>query len=221
MAQARTDPEHDEGGSPARPPRRKRQKTSDGAATFDTLIAVALKLFLHKGYNRTSMQDIVDASGLTKGAVYHHFDSKDDLLLIAHERYLQRELESLHRIRSLDRSATEKLRMTMVAMILGVVEHRAQLALFLEERRELKGDRFRRVREMRREFERDFIGLIEDGMEAGEFAAHRDARIVGLGVLGMLSWTYQWLPDDGPWTPAEVAETLAAVVLEGLVASGA
>jgi TetR/AcrR family transcriptional regulator len=40
----------------------------------------ALKLFCAKGYNRTTIDEIAAAAGITKGAVYHHFDDKEALL---------------------------------------------------------------------------------------------------------------------------------------------
>ena len=47
--------------------------------TVKKILDVATKLFLKQGYDNTSMQDIVDALGMSKGAVYHHFKSKEDL----------------------------------------------------------------------------------------------------------------------------------------------
>ena len=45
--------------------------------TVNLILDVALALFFEKGYDNTSIQDIIDGlGGLTKGAVYHHFKSK-------------------------------------------------------------------------------------------------------------------------------------------------
>jgi len=46
----------------------------------DQIIQVALSLFSNKGYNETTMADLVTATGLSKGAVYHHFKSKEEIL---------------------------------------------------------------------------------------------------------------------------------------------
>lgn len=49
--------------------------------TVSKILDVALKLFLEKGYEQTTIQDIVDElGGLTKGAIYHHFKSKEDII---------------------------------------------------------------------------------------------------------------------------------------------
>ncbi len=50
--------------------------------TVEKILEVAQKLFLEKGYDNTTIQDIVDKlGGLTKGAIYHHFKSKEDIIV--------------------------------------------------------------------------------------------------------------------------------------------
>lgn len=49
--------------------------------TVEKILQVSKRLFLEKGYEQTTIQDIVDElGGLTKGAVYHHFKSKEDIM---------------------------------------------------------------------------------------------------------------------------------------------
>ena len=45
--------------------------------TVQRILTTASKLFLEKGYEKTSLQDIIRETGLSKGAIYHHFSSKD------------------------------------------------------------------------------------------------------------------------------------------------
>ena len=45
------------------------------------ILDAALKVFVKKGYSQTRMDDIVEISGLSKGAIYHHYESKKDLFL--------------------------------------------------------------------------------------------------------------------------------------------
>ncbi len=48
--------------------------------TVEKIVEVSTRLFLEKGYDNTSVQDIIDElEGLTKGAIYHHFKSKEDI----------------------------------------------------------------------------------------------------------------------------------------------
>lgn len=48
--------------------------------TINQILTVALNLFMQKGYEQTSIQDIInELGGLTKGAIYHHFKSKEEI----------------------------------------------------------------------------------------------------------------------------------------------
>jgi AcrR family transcriptional regulator len=57
----------------------KSQKVAQGQQTRSRLLVAARELFGARGYNDTSLDDIVAAAGVTKGALYHHFESKEDL----------------------------------------------------------------------------------------------------------------------------------------------
>jgi len=84
--------------------------------TINRILDVSMNLFLEKGYEHTSIQNIIDnLGGLTKGAIYHHFKSKEDILLAVTERLYQDHdkewMESLAENKTL--TGLEKLRMML------------------------------------------------------------------------------------------------------------
>ncbi len=80
--------------------------------TVSLILDVAGRLFMEKGYEYTSIQDIIDnLGGLSKGAIYHHFRSKEDILLAVTDRMTEESNRMLEAIR--DRqglSGKEKLK---------------------------------------------------------------------------------------------------------------
>ena len=59
--------------------------------TVEKILAVSAKLFMEKGYEHTTLQDIIDnLGGLTKGAIYHHFKGKEEILLAIADRWESR-----------------------------------------------------------------------------------------------------------------------------------
>jgi AcrR family transcriptional regulator len=54
--------------------------------TRDRILDIALDLFTEQGYDGTSLREIADQLGVTKAALYYHFESKDDILLALHMR---------------------------------------------------------------------------------------------------------------------------------------
>ena len=68
--------------------------------TVEKILDTAQGLFLEKGYENTSIQDIINGlGGLSKGAVYHHFKSKEDIFNAVGERFNQRAISELAAIR--------------------------------------------------------------------------------------------------------------------------
>ena len=55
--------------------------------TVNLIVDVSAKLFIEKGYDQTSIQDIIDhLGGLSKGAIYHHFKSKEEILIAVFDK---------------------------------------------------------------------------------------------------------------------------------------
>ncbi len=68
--------------------------------TVNRILDVAFRLFMEKGYEHTSIQNIIDnLGGLSKGAIYHHFKSKEDLLIAVTDRITAESNQMLARLR--------------------------------------------------------------------------------------------------------------------------
>lgn len=80
--------------------------------TVHLILDVAFRLFMEKGYEHTSIQDIINhLGGLSKGAIYHHFKSKEDILVAVIERMTAESNQILAAIRDrTDLSGQEKLK---------------------------------------------------------------------------------------------------------------
>ena len=80
--------------------------------TVNRILDVAFRLFMEKGYEYASIQDIIDhLGGLSKGAIYHHFKSKEDILVAVTERMTAESNQMLAAIRDRsDITGKEKLK---------------------------------------------------------------------------------------------------------------
>ncbi len=67
--------------------------------TVQKILDTAERLFVEKGYDRASLQDIIEATGLSKGAIYHHFASKEDIFYSVCDRIGQHNAEVLAKVR--------------------------------------------------------------------------------------------------------------------------
>src|SRR5271155_6200992 len=79
-------------------------------ATLDDIVSAAAKVFRTKGYHAATVRDIADEVGILKGSLYHHFDSKEDLLYLVVKEPIAQMFRTISEIAAADRTATEKLR---------------------------------------------------------------------------------------------------------------
>ena len=82
------------------------RRVEQGDATRAELLTAARRLFGQRGYAQTSLADIVDEAGVTKGALYHHFDSKRDAFMRVFEQ-VQDEIGTRSFVVHLDHEGTD------------------------------------------------------------------------------------------------------------------
>lgn len=84
--------------------------------TINRILDTSMELFLKKGYDNTTIQDIVDALGdLSKGAIYHHFKSKEEIIEAVIPRlYKGSEVKTLGAENDLGNNGLEKLKIILL-----------------------------------------------------------------------------------------------------------
>jgi AcrR family transcriptional regulator len=75
----------------------------------EQIIAAAMKVFARRGFHAARMDDIVKESGLSKGALYWYFKSKDDIIASIMERFIDREIAGMERALEQDAPVVQKL----------------------------------------------------------------------------------------------------------------
>ena len=78
--------------------------------TVEKILEVSLALFNEKGYEKTTIQDIVNALGMSKGAIYHHFKSKDEIIEALSEHCYHGDAQMELLFNASDKTGIEKLR---------------------------------------------------------------------------------------------------------------
>jgi TetR/AcrR family transcriptional regulator, cholesterol catabolism regulator len=189
----------------------------DPPRTRRELVDSALALFEQAGFDRTSLQQIVTRANLTKGAFYHHFESKEDLLWQIQNEYLDTQIDAVQAIVDRGGSPVDQLRELIRLSLSGVASYRAHVAIFYQERRHLTGDRLASMAEKRNGLETIFRDVVQRGVDEGVFRKELHSRIVTFGIIGMCAWAVQWFNPDGTLGIDEVADEFCELVLGGLV----
>ncbi len=196
-------------------------RTYDPEQTRETLLDAAVQLFGAQGFHATSVREIVAAAGLTKGAFYHHFASKEVVLAEIHDAFIDAHLERQRGILARPATAHQNLFSLMHLAVSVIARYRPYVAVFFQERRALSGERHDAVLRKRDEAMDSYRTTVRRGVEEGEFRADVDPDLAALGAVGMCDWTYQWFSPQGRLSVDDVARSFALIVLRGISATPA
>ncbi len=192
----------------------KRTQAERSEATRDGLIEAARALFAQRGYAAVGTEEIVRAAGVTRGALYHHFDGKRDLFEAVYERI---EVELAQRIASgaLDSGAAEPLeamRAGAEMFLQAATEPEAQRIVLLDGPSVLGWDRWREIAA------EHGLGLIEATLQAAIDAgaiADQPVRPLAHVLMGALDEAAMLVAraEDPERMRAEVGRTLDALLV--------
>ncbi|KKE79806.1 TetR/AcrR family transcriptional regulator [Bacilli bacterium] len=178
---------------------------------------VSIKLFEKKGFSATSIQDIVDAIGVTKGTFYYYYSSKEQLLMDIHYDYITNLLERQKQIVDNSHlSQREKITEIITLLIMDVTEKGPSARVFFRELRHLSEGNIEKIKEIRKQFYLNVEAVIKAGIEQGEFRKADRPDMLAYGVLGIVNWSYNWYNPEGDVSPSELAKIYANVILKGI-----
>ncbi|MDQ2585594.1 TetR/AcrR family transcriptional regulator [Saccharothrix yanglingensis] len=185
-------------------------------ATPERIVGAAVRLFAAKGFDATTVQEVVEAASVTKGALYHYFGSKDDLLLEIYRSLIGRQMAELDAIVAQGLDAGAAVRRILVSLVETTAESVDETAVFVREMHRLDAERMAEFRAERRRYHETFREVVERGQRGGVFGDRVPADTVVLIALGVVNQLPTWYRPDGPKSPAGLGTEIADFVLAGL-----
>ena len=167
--------------------------------TVNLILDVAVRLFMEKGYEHTSIQDIINQlGGLSKGAIYHHFKSKEDILVAVTDKMTEESNKMLAVIRDrTDLTGKEKLKTIFKESICRPVQEDIfTVAPDLSNSPRLLFSIFKETVE---EAAPDYIlPIIEQGVADGSIQTDYPAELAELIILAANIWMNPMIFDNSP-----------------------
>lgn len=184
----------------------------------DDVLRAALGLFASQGYANTSVQQVVDAAGVTKGAMYHYFQSKDDLLFAVYDRMLTLQTDHLEAIAARDEPADVLLREACVDVIETSIDFLLEGTVFFRSVHMLSQPRQQEVTRRRRAYHDTFAALLEKGQADGHYRTDVPRGVIVAHFFADVHYLPTWFSPDGPETKEQVAAQLTDLFLAGIAA---
>ena len=180
---------------------------------FDPVLRAALDEFVHIGYHGATVRSIAARAGLSVPGIYHHYDSKQQMLM-AIERYTMADLLArAEAARAEGRDPVERFSL-LVELLALYHTHRAELGFVgAAEKRSLDPGNAKVIARQRTRQQRMVDREVTDAVRAGQFRAdkpHERARAIVTMCTALPTW---WRP-DGVYSPEQIAGQYVTFALD-------
>src|SRR6202043_3069783 len=192
------------------------------------ILRTAARLFQQRGYDATSMNDVAAALKLSKGGLYHHFQSKDEILFEimnhAMEITQERVLDPVRRIQD----PAERLR-ALIRLHIEVVlsPQDREITVMLHENHPLPPTLRKRINSRKKDYIHFVESLITEVQKAEgqketqrtrQTASKVSPRAAAFALLGMINWIYQWYKPEGDLQTQNLVPQFTDFVFGGILA---
>jgi AcrR family transcriptional regulator len=181
--------------------------------TSKRIETAAVELFYLRGFKTTTMREIALACGLTPGALYNHFASKDELLatiMLDVHRTLEREIREA--VDGAGDDPRDRLRAYCRTHALFHTRYLKEARVAQREIWSLRGDALEEVKALRRESAAMLRNILRDGVAGGAFDVP-DEKVVANLILTMAVSIASWFRPDEPVSGDTIASIDAELAL--------
>jgi AcrR family transcriptional regulator len=182
------------------------------------ILHAAAKLFRERGYNAASMNDLAAVLQLSKGALYHHFQSKDEILFHIMDHAMEITEEQVKKPVLALTDPEERLRTCIRLHIEVVLRARdREITVMLHENQPLPADLRKRINARKKDYVHFVEGLCADAQRARGSRATENPKVAAFALLGMINWIYQWYHHGGPITEKELVDQFTQIIFSGVL----
>src|SRR6202451_3410834 len=185
------------------------------------ILRTAARLFQQRGYHATSMNDVAAALKLSKGGLYHHFQSKDEILfhIMAHAMDIteERVINVVRRIDALSVAGVEERLRTLIRLHIQIIlsPEDSEITVMLHENHPLPPALRRKINGRKKDYLHFVEHLVADVQRKRGSQSSVAPRAAALALVGMINWIYQWYKPDGPLTGEALVQQYTDIFFHG------
>lgn len=183
----------------------------------DKIIMSASRLFVDKGFGKTTMEDIAKDLGIYKGSLYHHIKSKAGIFYEILMIPFNQTLKKMEKIGNENIGSEEKLRKLISAHFENIQKYSLEYQVLLSERRHMINKMQEKIirRKMKR-YENVFVKIIGEGIKRKVFRKDLNPRVTVAGIIGIGNTIYKWFSPNGPLSFQAITYIYTEFFLNGI-----
>ncbi|MCM2562295.1 TetR/AcrR family transcriptional regulator [Lutimaribacter sp. EGI FJ00015] len=189
------------------------QRQAREAILFET----AARLFNRYGFHGTSMAQLTEELGLTKGALYYYVNDKSDLLYQLHIRSARATRLAHDRGVAEGRNGYERIHLVVKHYIKTVTTSPTETFILMEDGA-LKPEQADEIMKLRKQLEYDLRKCIQEGIDDGSIAPC-DPKMASFAIVGAMAWVSKWYDPAMPWTSDQVSSGMAELLSRMIAAN--
>ncbi|OGW17360.1 MAG: hypothetical protein A3G93_04450 [Nitrospinae bacterium RIFCSPLOWO2_12_FULL_45_22] len=199
------------------------KKDIQSEKTKATIIKAAISLFAKNGFHNTSIAQITEMCQLSKGALYWHFEDKEDLLMAVIDQVRQEWKDVLRKNLKRNWSAQKKMENILDLFVETTLENKERYVIFIVLIAEFTevDERFERaLREGFMEFFEFIAQIIDDGKSEGSIHKDINTNLMAIAFMGVWQGILlQWLLNRNEVRLESLVNCLRSMVFDGLAPS--
>jgi len=181
---------------------------------MDAIVDVAVQVFLQRGYDGASLDQVAEAAGITKASIYYHADGKEALLARGAGRALDALFAVLEEPAAQDGREIDRLKHVVKRTVEITVNRLPEVALLLRVRGNTETERW--ILEQRRRFDRLVANIVKEAQLKGEIRGDIDAGLVTRLLFGMLNSITEWYRPGGGLSAGDIVAAATRIAFDGL-----
>lgn len=189
-------------------------RITDPESAKGRLMRAAAHLFKTKGYERTTVRELGAAVGIQSGSLFHHFKSKEEILLGVMEETIIINMARMHEALEQAKSNESRLLALIQCELNSVHTDTGEaMSVLVYEWRSLKEDKQKYILQLRDEYESLWLNTIEQAKTEGKIK--HDGFILRRLLAGAIGWTTTWYRPDGNLSLEELAKQTLLMAIKG------
>src|SRR5258705_12549817 len=197
---------------------RTRSENSDGIHLG--ILTNAAGLFSAQGYMRSSIADLADACNLSRGALYHYFDSKEAILFAILDAHIREMIRHVETAAAAGGSTLTQFQNVIRAIVEVNAKSPHEQRVLIHDLSFLNEDEQQIIKNLERQLV-DLVNGLLVRLDAEGRIVKRTKKIYTMILFGIINYTYTWYDPKGGIGPKEFADMAVELFLNGFTPGGA
>ena len=184
------------------------------------ILTNAARLFSAQGYMRASIADLADACKLSRGALYHYFDSKEAILFAILDAHIRAMIEQVETAVAAGGPTLTQFRNVIRAVVEVNAKSPHEQRVLIRDLSFLNEDEQQAIKDL----ERQLVDIVTDllvRLDAEGRIVRRTKKIYTMILFGIINYTYTWYDPEGGIGPQEFADMAVDLFLDGFAPGAA